>query len=282
MRSTSAPGHGSLARPRRRCPAGSAARSPCPGHVGDGRRRSLRGGPRDRRTACAVIRSEGRTHPVTVHHRPQGARDRLDSHVARVVGTAIADHPEGDVLVFLPGAADIRRVGDRLTAPGALPPTVDVRPLFGALSIADQDRALAPSPDGRRRVVRHRHAESSLTGRGAHRSIGTAPLADAASAMTCSRPSLRRSPPPTSAGRRPPRPRCLPFGTPPMGPVTIFPVPEIAVADLATSSRAGGVGCSAVRGPWSSSLSGPHAQADAPAPARRNDVAGRPTARGKR
>lgn len=111
-----------------------------------------------------VVRSEGRSYPVDLHHRPPAARDRPDAHLARVVASAVADHPEGDVLVFLPGASVINRVADRLTAPGALAPTVDVRPLFGALTTAAQDLALAPSPPGRRRIVLATDiAESSLT-----------------------------------------------------------------------------------------------------------------------
>jgi ATP-dependent helicase HrpB len=71
----------------------------------------------------------------------------------------------GDVLVFLPGAGDIRRVEGALTEPGsALPAGVDLRPLYGALPVADQDAALAPSPPGRRRVVLSTDiAETSLT-----------------------------------------------------------------------------------------------------------------------
>jgi ATP-dependent helicase HrpB len=66
----------------------------------------------------------------------------------------------GDVLVFLPGAADIRRVEAAL----ALPADVDVRPLFGALPAPAQDLALAPSAPGRRRVVLATDiAETSLT-----------------------------------------------------------------------------------------------------------------------
>src|SRR5213079_3354341 len=71
----------------------------------------------------------------------------------------------GDLLVFLPGAGDIRRVEGALTEPGsALPADVDIRPLYGALPVADQDAALAPSPPGRRRVVLSTDiAETSLT-----------------------------------------------------------------------------------------------------------------------
>jgi len=111
-----------------------------------------------------VVRSEGGTSPVDIHYRPPSARDRDDAHVSRIVGEAVAGHPDGDVLVFLPGAAAINRVADRLRAPGGLPADVDVRPLFGALPTVDQDLALAASPAGRRRVVLATDiAESSLT-----------------------------------------------------------------------------------------------------------------------
>ena len=72
-------------------------------------------------------------------------------------------HDEGDVLVFLAGAADIRRVESLLGGRGR-PDDVDVRVLFGALSLQEQDLALAPSPAGRRRVVLATDiAETSLT-----------------------------------------------------------------------------------------------------------------------
>ncbi len=109
-----------------------------------------------------VVTSSGRTHPVALRWAPPRDRERLDAHVSRVVVDAVTADP-GDVLVFLPGAADIRRVATALGR-GALPGAIDVRPLFGALPVAEQDRALAPSPPGRRRVVLATDiAESSLT-----------------------------------------------------------------------------------------------------------------------
>jgi ATP-dependent helicase HrpB len=111
-----------------------------------------------------IVRSEGRVHPVQVRHLAPGPRDRLDGVVARAVGGLVAELPEGDVLAFVPGVADVRRVVDRLRRPGALPSEVDVRPLSGSHDRADQDLALAPSPPGRRRVVVATDiAESSLT-----------------------------------------------------------------------------------------------------------------------
>lgn len=107
-----------------------------------------------------VVTSPGRTHPVDIRWRPRGPRGRPLDAVAAAVGAALAADP-GDVLVFLPGAAAIRTVGGLLRD---LPGDVDVRPLHGSLRPEDQDRALAPSPPGRRRVVLTTDiAESSLT-----------------------------------------------------------------------------------------------------------------------
>ena len=66
------------------------------------------------------------------------------------------------MLVFLPGIGEIRRVEQLLT--DRVGSDVDVRLLAGALSLAEQDLALMPSPTGRRRVVLSTDiAESSLT-----------------------------------------------------------------------------------------------------------------------
>ncbi len=116
-----------------------------------------------------VVVSEGRQHRVEIRWCPPHQRWRphdgpMAVPVAAVVAavvTAVADN-DGDILVFLPGAADIRRVQARLA--GSLPERVDVRPLFGALAIPEQDLALVASPPGRRRVVLATDiAESSLT-----------------------------------------------------------------------------------------------------------------------
>ena len=106
-----------------------------------------------------VIESEGRAHDVTVRWVPRRPKERLDAATVAAVQRAVREEA-GDVLVFLPGAGDIRRVESAL----ALPADVDVRPLFGALPAPAQDAALAPSPPGRRRVVLSTDiAETSLT-----------------------------------------------------------------------------------------------------------------------
>jgi ATP-dependent helicase HrpB len=108
-----------------------------------------------------VITSAGRAHPVEVCWRPTTQRVRIEEATANVVSAALREQ-HGDVLVFLPGIGEIRRVGALLD--GVVPPEVDVHALAGALSAQDQDRALAPSPPGRRRVVLATDiAETSLT-----------------------------------------------------------------------------------------------------------------------
>jgi len=115
-----------------------------------------------------VVESHGRMFPVEIRHLGKalpalpGGAEPLDAIAARAVRRALEEAP-GDVLTFLPGAAEIRRTVARLTQPE--PPTnVDVLPLYGELAPADQDAALAPARPGRRKVVLATNiAETSLT-----------------------------------------------------------------------------------------------------------------------
>ena len=109
-----------------------------------------------------IIASEGRAYPVETHYVDRPPDRKLELLVARVVRDAVTSH-DGDVLVFLPGAGEIRRTANAL-ATVSLPGTVDIAPLFGALSAIEQDRAIAASPPGRRKVVLATSiAETSLT-----------------------------------------------------------------------------------------------------------------------
>ena len=109
---------------------------------------------------ASVIVSEGQLFPVAVHRL--GRRDNLslEENVAAAVRKALVEEP-GDVLVFLPGAPEIRRTASLLAG---LAEDVKVLPLYGRLSGAAQDEALLPAPQGIRKVVLATSlAETSLT-----------------------------------------------------------------------------------------------------------------------
>jgi ATP-dependent helicase HrpB len=109
-----------------------------------------------------IITSEGRAFPVDTRYVERRSDLRVEDAVASVVRRALAsDH--GDILAFLPGAGEIRRAYDLLSA-GDLPPRTHLRPLHGSLSSADQDDAILPSASGERKVVLATSiAETSLT-----------------------------------------------------------------------------------------------------------------------
>ena len=114
-----------------------------------------------------VLRSSGRSFPVTHRYRPLQmpfAREpRAFCHeVARQVLSVLGEE-QGSILVFLPGAREIRRLVTLLQAALA-DESVLLAPLFGQLTAQAQDAAIQPAPDGRRKVVLATAiAETSLT-----------------------------------------------------------------------------------------------------------------------
>jgi ATP-dependent helicase HrpB len=109
-----------------------------------------------------VIVSEGRLFPIRMVYRERDPRARLEEQVASAVRVALASDP-GSALVFLPGVREIERTAEVLRTT-LNDPSVDVRPLYGAMSPADQDAAIAAAPPGRRKVVLATSiAETSLT-----------------------------------------------------------------------------------------------------------------------
>ncbi|OEY66278.1 ATP-dependent helicase HrpB [Marinobacter sp. X15-166B] len=115
-----------------------------------------------------VISSAGRAFPVDVLYRPtpsqaRGRNRRLSTidPVVAVIHEALA-RQTGSLLVFLPGAGEIRRVEQRLR--GQVADSVHITPLYGNLPAEDQDRAIAPAAAGTRKVVLATAiAETSLT-----------------------------------------------------------------------------------------------------------------------
>jgi len=106
-----------------------------------------------------VLTSPGQVYPVETRYRPRRPGARLETEVAAAVRQALSTE-SGDVLVFLPGAAEIRRTAELLRDGVA----AEVVPLHGNLSGEEQDRAIRPSPPGRRKIVLSTSiAETSLT-----------------------------------------------------------------------------------------------------------------------
>jgi ATP-dependent helicase HrpB len=109
-----------------------------------------------------VIESQGRMFPVETHYAGRDARAPFEEQVAKLV-LRVLGQESGGQLVFLPGQGEIRRV-ERLLAERLRDPSVDIAPLYGALDPALQDKAIAPPPPGRRKVVLATSiAETSLT-----------------------------------------------------------------------------------------------------------------------
>ncbi len=119
-----------------------------------------------------VITARGRVFPVEIVHAGTGlpplpgfnqrAAGEASPELAtlRVIKRALSE-AEGDMLVFLPGAGEIRRVQGMLSDVGT---GVDVLPLYGELAPGDQDAAIAPARAGRRKIVLATNiAETSLT-----------------------------------------------------------------------------------------------------------------------
>jgi ATP-dependent helicase HrpB len=106
---------------------------------------------------CPRLRSEGRTYEIELRHAPAPDDRPLDKQVRSAVRESL--QREGDILVFLPGAAEIRRCQQAL-AEGF--PDLEIVPLHGDLPIADQTKAVNPGAN-RRVVLATNVAESSVT-----------------------------------------------------------------------------------------------------------------------
>ncbi|MEN6473416.1 MAG: ATP-dependent helicase HrpB [Syntrophaceae bacterium] len=116
-----------------------------------------------------VLSAVGRAYPIETRYRPlkrthvrDGAVAVPVRDVAQAVHAALGEHP-GNILVFLPGAPEIRRL-EGLLAESGLGPDIIVAPLYGMLPREAQDRAIdAPPTDKRKVVLSSALAETSLT-----------------------------------------------------------------------------------------------------------------------
>ena len=107
-----------------------------------------------------VIQSEGRAFAVETRYLGRDSRPIEPQMADAIVRAMRAD--QGSLLAFLPGAAEIRRTQRALE--GRTDAATDVATLYGALAGEEQDRAIAPAPAGRRKIVLATAiAETSIT-----------------------------------------------------------------------------------------------------------------------
>ena len=109
---------------------------------------------------CPVLRSEGRLFEVSIRHLPYSPKS-LEAQLTDALELLITEEPTGDVLAFLPGAAEIRRAM-RESQAVARRADLLVLPLHGDLSPAEQDRAIMPA-EQRKVILATNVAESSVT-----------------------------------------------------------------------------------------------------------------------
>jgi ATP-dependent helicase HrpB len=108
-----------------------------------------------------VVASEGRAYPVETRHWERDPNRRIEDVMADAILRALRADP-GSVLAFLPGQGEIRRVATLLA--DRVDEITEIAPLYGALTPAEQDRAVSPAPPGKRKVVLATSiAETSLT-----------------------------------------------------------------------------------------------------------------------
>jgi len=107
-----------------------------------------------------IVTSHGRSYPVDIRYLPRDPDSPLPQTVCNSVLDALEQH-EGDVLVFLPGAWEIRRTQELLQA--RVGSRAELFPLYGDLPWEAQDRAIQPSAGRRKIVLATPIAETSLT-----------------------------------------------------------------------------------------------------------------------
>ncbi|RRA28348.1 ATP-dependent helicase HrpB, partial [Cronobacter sakazakii] len=108
-----------------------------------------------------TVVSEGRSFPVERRYQALSAHQRFDEAVAQAVSGLLREEP-GSLLLFLPGVGEIQRVQTQLAE--RVGRDVLLCPLYGALPLAEQRKAILPAPPGFRKVVLATNiAETSLT-----------------------------------------------------------------------------------------------------------------------
>jgi ATP-dependent helicase HrpB len=122
---------------------------------------TLQAEPVARFLGCEVVNVPGRRFDVAIEYDDKPDDRPLPQRVASAARRLVRDGHDGDALVFLPGAAEIRRAREALE-PLAKQADLELALLHGDLPPAEQDRALARS-NRRKLILSTNVAESSLT-----------------------------------------------------------------------------------------------------------------------
>jgi len=117
-----------------------------------------------------VVKSEGRAYPVDIiYGHAMQANERITDRMVATIKQAIDENPRSSVLAFLPGQGEIRRIAGELSNwnfDRKLQGT-HLRPLYGNLSIEEQQQAIAPlsgqQSNDQKIVLATNIAETSLT-----------------------------------------------------------------------------------------------------------------------
>ncbi|MCP4985485.1 MAG: ATP-dependent helicase HrpB [Colwellia sp.] len=108
-----------------------------------------------------VMLCKGRAYPVNVIHQKIDKK-QLAFNVSKSIFDVIED--EGDILVFLPGVADIKRCISHAATVFSQHNKIKLVPLYGSLPLEQQEKAIAIAPSGIRKVIFTTNiAETSLT-----------------------------------------------------------------------------------------------------------------------
>jgi ATP-dependent helicase HrpB len=110
---------------------------------------------------CPVIKSEGRVFEIAVEYQKEYNSRPLAEQVVAAIKKLLTARLAGDILVFLPGAAEIKRA-QAACAELAAQSNLLVLPLHGELSSSEQDVAIRPSAQ-RKVILATNVAETSIT-----------------------------------------------------------------------------------------------------------------------
>jgi ATP-dependent helicase HrpB len=109
-----------------------------------------------------LIEAQGRIFPVETIYLGRDPQERIEAALLRATVNALAAEP-GSLLVFLPGQGEIGKLA-ALLKETIRDAAIEIAPLYGALDGADQERAIAPTAPGKRKIVlANSIAETSLT-----------------------------------------------------------------------------------------------------------------------